>query len=368
MKNIWSYLLLMMTIAVLPLMTSCENENEPKPEQEQYDPLSDEDQVPIEAYDALNWLQGSLVVVDRNNEIIRRINGKPLDDSQPTVISIPIRDFADAEDIFLDWVAPGKQATKVEGGYDYSLTDAKGNAQGSVSFRAVEGEAGVVARMSVAEGTALKQVSEVNFIDADLWPENAEVPYYSTGQIYMLDSYRLTWSKDGYGSRPYLNKPELSSLPFYCVQGNVDNDEAILVWICPDDDVELNHPSLTAYFEGTSEKYKYVPTDYLPSVPEAEKVLEFYNNNKAFWDDMLAEMDERGYQWSPAKGFASNFNSTTGNSEFVLGEKQRVTGLADYLAILDLDDEVGEICEVSNYGIFIPSYRYMQIKIVRRFK
>ena len=364
MKKNWFYILLSVAIAAVPL-TSCDDDDDaPKtPEEEQYDPMSDADQSPIEAYDALSWLQGSLVVVDSNNEVIRRIYGKPLDESQPTVLSAPVAGYGTAERIFLSWVAPGKEATKVEGGYDYHLTDAEGAAQGCAKFRAVEGEAGVVARMTVTDETALKQVSMVNFIDTDSWPENVTVPMYITGQIYHLNSYRLEWSQDGF-DRPYLNKPELSSLPFYCIQGNVDHEEAILVWLCPDDDNKLHHPYLVAYLDGLIGKYQYAATNYLPTEPEAQKVLDFYNKNQAFWKDMLVEMDERGYQWSPAKGFWDNFNATTGNSEFVLGVKERLTPSADYLKILDLDDHVGKICEVNATDFFTPRYRYMQIHIV----
>ena len=364
MKKNWFYLFLLMAIAAMPL-TSCDNDDdEPKPE-EQYDPMSDADQSPIEAYDALSWLQGSLVVVDSNNEVIRRIYGKPLDGSEPTVLSAPVAGYGTAERIFLSWVAPGKEATKVEGGYDYALTDAEGAAQGCAKFRAVEGEAGVVARMTVTDGTALKQVSEVKFIDADSWPENETVPTYITGQIYWLDGYRLTWTSNGLNA-PYLNKPELSSLPFYCIQGNVDHEEAILVWLCPDDNELLHHPSLNAYPDRLAphDPYIYEAVNYLPKAPEAQKVLDFYNKNKTFWDEMLVEMDERGYQWSPAKGFWDKFNNTTGNSEFVLGEKTKITRSYDYLTILDLDDEVGKMCDAVLWGWFTPSYRYMQIRIV----
>mgnify|MGYP006874623259 CR=1 FL=1 len=61
MKKNWIYLFLSMAI-VAPL-TSCSNDDdEPKPkEEQQHDPTSDADQVAIAAYDALEWLQGSLV-------------------------------------------------------------------------------------------------------------------------------------------------------------------------------------------------------------------------------------------------------------------------------------------------------------------
>ena len=131
MKKNWIYLFLSMAI-VAPL-TSCSNDDdEPKPVVGQHDPTSDDDQKPIEAYDALEWLQGSLVLVDKNGEVVRRVYGKPLDRSDSTVIYLPVIDPADAEDTFLGWVAPDKGTTQTDSGYDYTLTDPEGNYQGAV--------------------------------------------------------------------------------------------------------------------------------------------------------------------------------------------------------------------------------------------
>ena len=107
-----------MAAAAMPL-TSCEKNDDPKVETEQqHDPKSDADQTAIISYDAMEWLQGSLVIVDNKGEVVRRVYGKPLDESQPDVISVPVISYDIAETIFLGWVAPGKEATKVEGGYD----------------------------------------------------------------------------------------------------------------------------------------------------------------------------------------------------------------------------------------------------------
>ena len=183
----------MIAVAVMPL-TSCEKDKVPqKEEQGQHDPASDADQTPITAFDALSWLQGSLVVVDDNGEVIRRVYGEPLDESRPDVLSAPVADYAAAEKTFLSWVAPNNEVTKVEGGYDYRLISADGKAQGSVSFRAVEGDARIVARMTVTEGTNLKKVREFDFISRDLWPENAVIPKVEAGKIYFYDDHVLLW-------------------------------------------------------------------------------------------------------------------------------------------------------------------------------
>lgn len=136
MKKNWIYLFLAMAI-VAPL-TSCNNDDdEIKPnDKQQHDPKSDEDQTAITSYDALEWLQGSLVVVDTDGKIIHRVYGKSLDESRPDVISLPVSTYDIAENIFLGWVAQGKENNliKVEGGYDYNLTDDQDKAQGSVRY------------------------------------------------------------------------------------------------------------------------------------------------------------------------------------------------------------------------------------------
>ena len=194
-------------------LTSCEKDPQ-KEDEGQHDPKSDSDLTEITAYNSLTWMQGSLVVVNKNGEIVRRIYGEPLDESQPDVLSAPVASYATAEKVFLSWVAPGKEVTKVEGGYDYRLTSAEGKAQGSVSFRAVEGDARIVARMTVAEGTDLRKIREFEFISRDLWPENAVIPKVEAGKIYFYDDYVLLW-----GDPPLRPKDTATykHIPFYCM-------------------------------------------------------------------------------------------------------------------------------------------------------
>lgn len=66
-KNLF-YLFMLMVVATMPL-TSCEKEEDVQKEEDaQHDPKSDSDQTKIATYDALSWLQGSIVVVDDNDK------------------------------------------------------------------------------------------------------------------------------------------------------------------------------------------------------------------------------------------------------------------------------------------------------------
>lgn len=350
MKKNWFYLFLLMAIVAMPL-TSCDKEDEPQPEEEYQKPGPDyqEETRPVTAYDGLSWLQSNLVEVDDNNNVIRRVYGKPLDPSQPTVISVPVNDFADADSTFLRWVAPDKETIKVDGGHDYNLTDRDGNPQGAVSFRAVEGEAGVIARMDIAPGTDLKQVTEVKFIDAELWPENAAYQRVEKRKIYWMEDYELTWSEGG----PYVLDlhVEKKLLPFYCLQDNTNGKEGILVWLSPDEDNYYSHPTI--------KWYNSKARSYLPSEAEAQKVVDRINQNVAYWDTMLSDMKANGHDWY-AKPF-SLFDDHAAKSKFVLNELDEGL-ILDYIMVFEMDVHPAELEWV--FDTSQQMYRYMQIQII----
>ena len=348
-----NFLYLIMAFAFAMPFVSCDKDDDVLDNTEQkHDPESDEDQTAIVAYDGLEWLQSSIVIVGDSNEVIRRVYGKPLDASNPGVISVPVSDLADAEEIFLSWVAPGKEAVEVEGGYDYALTDAYGNAQGSVAFRAVEGEAGVIASMT-ADAAGLELITEVQFVDADAWPENEAVEKYEAGKTYWLSGEEYTWKDSATGKDvlPVLvYRIHKQNLQFYCIQGNDKGKEAILVWLSEDWTTEDWADKFA-----TPKRYIYTKTHKrFPSVIEAQRVLDFYNANHDAWQTMLEVMEGKGYKWR-ARSWQL---CATGNSEFLLNSYDSD---AKKIKCLDLDDHPGKICDVSTSTWF--RYRYMHIRI-----
>ena len=110
MKKNLLYFFMLMAAAAMPL-TSCEKENQEEEQQEEI-------RIPITSYDGLSYLQGSLVVVDENGDLFRRVYGKSLDISQPEIISVPVKDLSAAKRAFLSWVAPDKETKKVDSGYE----------------------------------------------------------------------------------------------------------------------------------------------------------------------------------------------------------------------------------------------------------
>ena len=343
MKKSLFYLFMLMAVAAMPL-TSCEKESQ---DEEQVEEI----RLPITTYDALSWLQGSLVVVDENGDIFRRVYGNAFDESQPDVISVPVADYAAAEELFLGWVAPTKEATKVDGGYDYNLTDMNGQAQGIVSFRAVAGEAGVLARMSVAEGTDLKHISEVNFVNSKFWPENAAYEKVEAGKIYYIEDNVLTWTEDTFSDD--FNGAKKESLPFYCIQSNTDGKKGILVWLSPDraNDGKIRYHHKTSYY-AEDEVFKYLAT-----ISEIDEVRKFYDNNQTFWNNMLKEMDAKGLKWSPQP-------EGTNSSEFIYQNKYYYRS-GEVLECLDLtgskSDSVG--LSIGRWPWF-DYYRYMHVELI----
>lgn len=349
MKKNLLYFFMLIAAAAMPL-TSCEKENL---EEEQQEEQQEEIRIPITSYNGLEWLQGSLVVVDEKGELFRRVYGKSLDESLPDIISVPVSDLSAAERLFHSWVAPGKETISVEGGYDYSLTDDEGKAQGSVSFRTVEGEAGVVARMSVAPGTDLKHISEVQFIDYKFWPENAAYEKVEAGKIYNIDDYVLSWTEGNFSDD--FNTPELKSLPFYCIQGNTDGKEGILVWLSPDcaNKGNIRYHHKTSYYAEDA-AFKYLATE-----SEIDKVRKFYdNNNQAFWNKMLEEMDAKGLEWSPQ-------SVGTNKSEFMFQDKATVALFTEGIGCLDLNESKSNEWYLAIGRLpWYSYYRYMHIEII----
>ena len=254
--------------------------------------------------------------------------------------------------LFHSWVAPGKETMNVEGGYDYNLTDYFGKSQGSVSFRAVENEAGVVARMSVEPGTDLKHISEVQFVDYNFWPENAAYEKVEAGKIYDIDDYVLSWTEDSFSDD--FNTPELESLPFYCIQGNTDGKEGILVWLSPDcaNKGNIRYHHKTSYYAEDA-AFKYLATE-----SEIDKVREFYDNNQDFWNKMLKEMDAKGLEWSPQ-------SVGTNKSEFMFQDKATVALFTEGIGCLDLNESKSNEWYLAIGRLpWYSYYRYMHVEII----
>ena len=246
--------LMMMAAMVSFAFISCEKNQESKDDEiGQHDPASDADQIEITGYNGLEWFQNSIVVLDENGKPARRVYGEMLDPSDTTILSVCVSDLKMAEEIFLSWVAPEKDVNKVNGGYDYNLTDYDGSPQGSVAFRNADGKQGILATVSVGANTDLKCFTEINFVSTQAWPENSSNQKYEQGKTYVIRANRLQRQQHPIQSDdpddPYTCMfPLPKDLTFFCIQGNTGGKEAILVHLSPDENARDAHGAHLSIF------------------------------------------------------------------------------------------------------------------------
>ena len=345
-------LLLMMAAMVSFAFISCEKNQESKDDEiGQHDPASDADQIEITGYNGLEWFQNSIVVLDENCKPERRVYGEMLDPSDTTILSVCVSDLKMAEEIFLSWVAPEKDVNKVNGGYDYNLTDRDDNPQGSVSFRHADGRDGILAKVTVGRNTDLKCFSEINFVSEQAWPDNSDNKKYETGKTYVIRAQALKIDNCPEQPDPELYMhivcmmPYTADLTFFCIQGNTDGKEAILVYLSPDLNDRLANDQPWSYVYWNAHKH-------CASLPEAEKVLKYYTENYESWEAMIDYMESLGHAWDWHSGW-----STTGNEEFILNSYDEKAGT---IKVLDLDRKEGKIEDVSLGSWF--DYRYIFVR------
>jgi hypothetical protein len=345
-------LLLMMAAMVSYAFISCEKNPESNDDQNRkHDPASDADQMEITGYDGLEYFQNSIVVLDESGKPARRVYGEMLDPSDTTILSVCVSDLEMAKNIFLSWVAPDKEVTPVTGGYDYNLTDRDDNPQGNVSFMNADGSNGILANVTVGPNTDLKCFSEINFVSEQAWPDNSNNKKYETGKTYVIRAQALKIDNCPEQPDPELYMhivcmmPYTADLTFFCIQGNTDGKEAILVYLSPDLNDRLVHDQPWSYVYWNAHKH-------CASLPEAEKVLKYYTENYESWEAMIDYMESLGHAWDWHFGF-----DTTGNEEFILNSYDEKAGT---IKVLDLDSKDGKIEDVSLGSWF--DYRYIFVR------
>lgn len=344
--------IMMMAVMVSFAFISCEKNQESNDDQNgKHDPASDADQIEITGYNGLEWFQNSIVVLDENGKPARRVYGEMLDPSDTTILSVRVSDLKMAEDLFLSWVAPEKDVNKVNDGYDYNLTDRDDNPQGSVSFRNADGTDGILATVTVGSNTDLKCFSEINFVSEQAWPDNSSNVKYETGKTYVIRAQALKIDNCPEQPDPELYMhivcmmPYTADLTFFCIQGNTDGKEAILVYLSPDLNDRLVHDQPWSYVYWNAHKH-------CASLPEAEKVLKYYTENYEAWEAMIDYMESLGHAWDWHLGL-----DTTGNEEFILNSYDEKAGT---IKVLDLDSKEGKIEDVGLGSWF--DYRYIFVR------
>lgn len=172
------YYIPLMALAISLLTISCSNT----------DSYEDNNSTPslgdVKKFNELSFLQNNLVQVSEDGSFIRRVNGLPINENDTTVVYIGKDNMAQAEETFIDWLAPNTIVTNIDNGLEARLTDEEGKTQGTVFFKPTDSSLTfnglpTLAEVTFSQGTAIKHVTKVVFLPHSSWPlTRKESPYY----------------------------------------------------------------------------------------------------------------------------------------------------------------------------------------------
>ena len=155
----------------------------------------------------LQFLIDNLVRTDEAGNIIGYIIGDNLNEANPWDISVPVKNYDEAAEIFRNLLPAEAQVTTSGKTQIWTMTDEEGKPEGTAEFAEDPG-LGAIAAVTVKpvlQAGAAKQVSpSVHFILTSTWPQNAgaaeeilERDYYLGAAVYMEKNL-------GYGSGEFL--------------------------------------------------------------------------------------------------------------------------------------------------------------------
>ncbi len=151
------------------LMTACDDDDDDnKAPQEVSGPAT---------YDGLSYFQNNLVVVDEDGNFVSRgAYGEILNEADTTVLSIAVSSADEAKKIFKSWLPDGAECIENGNRLIYSPKSENGQSQGTI-YLTPQGDDITLATVTFDQGTNIKFVSQVNFIEKSAWPNNDESIY-----------------------------------------------------------------------------------------------------------------------------------------------------------------------------------------------
>ena len=164
-------LVLGMTISSVT-MTSCSVDDNPVNDEPEYDAeiLRYVEGIPQTASNELLMFQNHIVEIDSLGNFVRRLNGVPLNREDTTVLSIGVKDLAEARSLFNEWLPDNPEITETAPNVvTFYPKDENGAAQGEIYFTASSSEE-MVAEVTYSSTTDLRHFTSIQFIPESLWP------------------------------------------------------------------------------------------------------------------------------------------------------------------------------------------------------
>ena len=229
-----------MLAATTGVMSSCsDNDDNPVSNPTEVNDDDDDPEEPgnwdgVVPVDGLASFMARFIERDSVGNFMGYVYGKPLDEADPSVLSIGVESLEEADEIFrnimndtVNYVSMGL------GNITYTPVDTLGNKQGEIYLTA--GGDGCIARITFSDNIVSDELSEVRFIDSKLWPENDE-SQFEVGKLYS-PYYQYRKSSDGYG--PYVEQyfwclstdENEGERQFLCLEADKDGKPALLIWI-----------------------------------------------------------------------------------------------------------------------------------------
>ena len=190
MKKLVSYL----SIAAMILVTcACNKQEQPDDGSGQ---MSD-----------LQYLIDNLVRTDEAGNIIGYIIGDNLNEANPWDISVPVKNYDEAAEIFRDLLPAEAQVTTSGKTLIWAMTDEEGKPEGTAEFAEDPG-LGAIAAVTlkpVLKAGAVKQVSpSVHFILTSTWPQNASPAEEILEKDYYLGATVIVEKNLGFGTGDFV--------------------------------------------------------------------------------------------------------------------------------------------------------------------
>lgn len=156
------------------------------------------------------------------------VYGKPLDEADPSVLSIGVESLEEADEIFRNIINDTVNYVSMgTGNITYSPVDEEGNKQGEIYL--TPGGEGCIARITFSDNIVNEELSEVRFIDSKLWPENIGSAF-RVGRLYTPRCLKMF----GGALNIYYWRPEEGAdyeNTFLCLEENNHGKPALLIYV-----------------------------------------------------------------------------------------------------------------------------------------
>ena len=258
-ENIWVLFALCLAIAFAACSSDDDNNGSEDPT-----PTPTEEEV---TYDDLSYFQNAIIEVDTLGNFMSRVCGEVLYENEPHHLYVGVETLEEAQEMFDSWIAPDVEVQTTVTGMTAALTDAEGNAQGTVYFTAGT-QSGHVAEVTASSGTKLLHFDKVTFLLNSAWPVNASAKIYHQGDVIT----HAIANKDISDALFYSDM----SLKWICIRESGNGQKPMFITVT-NNEYEVANPN-------TQWRYNNIRfSSYCPAESKAKAIVKILKNDWSYW-------------------------------------------------------------------------------------